>query len=123
MPYADSDFFLALFKPEDWLKGPAENLLRQHKGKIWTSHLAILEIFMVAKRLDLDVENIAGAIFEISEVRGVSKDIILGAAHLIKKEGVSVFDAFHSMTCGEDTIISSDSVFDKIGIKRIPLEK
>ena len=123
MPYADSDFFLALLKPEDWLKVPAKNLLKQYKGRIWTSQLAVIEIFMIAKRLDLDVENIASAIFELSDVRGISKDVVLGAAHLIKKEGVSVFDAFHSMTCGEDSIISSDSVFDKIGIKRIPLER
>jgi hypothetical protein len=38
--YADTDFFLALLKESDWLKGSAERLLQQYSRRICISPAA-----------------------------------------------------------------------------------
>ncbi len=123
MPYADADFLLALTKEKDWLAIKARETLRKHKGDIWTSLTAITEVLLVGKRLDMDPERLVANIISICNLREEEKEIALVAAHLIKKQKMNVFDALHAAICGNDVIISSDSVFDKIGVKRIPLEK
>ncbi len=35
--YTETDFFLALLKPKDWLKDNAEKIYKKHKDDIWTS--------------------------------------------------------------------------------------
>ena len=45
------------------------------------------------------------------------------AAHYMKAKNVNVFDAIHAGYCIRSTIISSDKVFDRLGLKRIALEK
>ncbi|MBI2583280.1 MAG: PIN domain-containing protein [Candidatus Aenigmarchaeota archaeon] len=121
MPYADSDFFLALIKEEDWLAERAEKILEQYKGRIWTSHWVIVEILMLAKKHNLDPENV---IFRIRQLARIEGDflILIAVAHLMKERGMRVFDALHALSCGHDSIISSDRIFDKIGLERIKLE-
>ena len=121
MPYADTDFFLALLKPSDWLRKPAQRLLREHKGNTWTSGWTIVELMLIAKRFNLDLERVVMSVFELTEVRGINRDAALGASHLVMSKGMNVFDSLHAMTCGDDSIISSDKVFDEIGMKRIIL--
>jgi hypothetical protein len=40
----------------------------------------------------------------------------------MKEKGMNVFDALHAVTCGDNMIISSDSIFDMVGLGRISLE-
>ena len=40
MIYADTDFFLALLKPDDWLKEAAMRLCKQHRGELSTREMA-----------------------------------------------------------------------------------
>lgn len=120
MPYADSDFFIALLKEEDWLGARAKEILGQYKGSIRTSHWAVVEMLMLAKKYNLDPENL---VFRIRQIAAIEGDFaaLLGVAHLMKERGMNVFDALHAISCGHDIIISSDKVFDELGLRRIRL--
>lgn len=121
--FADTDFILALIKDSDWLKKKAIKILKENKGKIFTSISVIIEIALVCKRFNINTLN---AFADISEIINLDKEtytICMRAALYIEKYNLSVFDAFHAAFCSDDTIISSDSVYDTIGIERIKLEE
>lgn len=122
MPYADSDFFIALLKEDDWLKKKAETILKEYKNKIWTSNYAIIEMLLLSKKFGLDPEKIVASIVQIARV---NNDIshILSAAHLMKEKNMTTFDALHAVCSKNDIVISSDEIFEKIGLKRIKLEE
>ncbi|MBI2085431.1 MAG: PIN domain-containing protein [Candidatus Aenigmarchaeota archaeon] len=121
MPYADTDFLLALLKPGDWLKEPAEKTLNAYEGTIWTSIITIAEAVMVGRNMGLNAEEMVSKIVEICKLSEDDKRMALQAAVFISRHGLSTFDAFHAAFAANDAIISSDSVFDKIGLKRINL--
>ncbi|RLI78950.1 pilus assembly protein [Archaeoglobales archaeon] len=118
MIYADTDFFIALLKPKDRLKDKAKRAFERYKGQITTSEVTFIELALLAKRYNLDVVKLITSVMAIC---GIEEDTYLKAAIYMRDYGVGVFDAFHAAHCG-DTIISSDHIFDKIGIKRIRLE-
>ncbi len=119
MIYADTDFFLALLKPKDWLKDKAKAILNKYKGQITTSEITFIELMLLAKRYNLDPVKITISVMAICNI---DDEKLLKAAIYIRDYNVGVFDAFHAVHCN-GTIISSNSVFDKLGIKRIKLEK
>jgi predicted nucleic acid-binding protein len=121
LPYADTDFFVALIGENDRLRKRAEELYNKHKGKIWTSVVTVLEIVLVAKRRGASIERVVRDFLELSEVRGVSRSSLMEAAHYIDEEHVSIFDAFHAALTQGDEIISSDEIYDHLGIPRIRL--
>lgn len=123
MTYADTDFFLALIKETDWLKARARSLLAAYRGHLWTSVVTIVELLLLAREFELDPEVIVLDSAEIAEIRGTDVKILLAAAHFMKEFGLHTFDALHAAFAQGDEILSSDRVFDKIGLKRIPLEK
>jgi len=45
-------------KKSDWLKEPAERLLKQYRGSLWTSRTAITEMLLVGDRHGLDPETV-----------------------------------------------------------------
>ena len=53
----------------------------------------------------------------------ITIEICLAVSDLIRKYHCTVFDAFHAMISNGDIIISSDKIYDKIGLRRIPLEE
>lgn len=121
--YADTDFFLALLKEKDWLKENAEKILEGHKGSIWTSIVTVTELFLIAKKYNLDPIALCSSLLSICEVKGAESDLLLRAAHYMKK-GLGVFDAFHASYAFDGEIVSSDKVFDSIkSLKRVRLEK
>ena len=123
--YADTDFFLALIKKDDWLKKKAEKLFRQYKNELWTSTLTIKELMLMAYRDDKDATEIIEKAFALMPVKEIDIGIEghIAACYLIKKYKMTPFDALHAVICGNDTIISSDKKYDLIGLKRIKLEK
>ncbi len=121
--YADTDFFLALLKESDWLRDRALHLERKYHGRIRTSVATLIELLLLAKRFSIDPERLVAGAFAIALPVGISHETALLAAHYIKDKGFHVFDALHAAYCDGDEIISSDHVFDSIGIKRIALEK
>lgn len=120
VPYADTDFLMALLKPKDWLKEPAEELLKKHHGNLWASAGSVIEVLLLCDEYNLDAEDVIVSLYELVDVHVLPRDIALAAAHLVKK-GLRVFDAFHAAYATDDAIISSDDIFDKAGLKRIPL--
>jgi predicted nucleic acid-binding protein len=124
LTYADTDFFVALAKESDWLKASAERLLREHLGRIWTSPATLIELLLLSAELRLDPETVIADVLKIARLRSGDAAVFLRAAKYIKEDNVRVFDALHAATCGADCpIISSDRVFDRLGMKRIPLEQ
>ena len=122
MIYADTDFFLALMKKTDWLKTPALSLYEKYKGDIWTSPTTLIELLLVAEEYELDPERIVMDAMLLAELRGGVPKTYALAGWYVKTRGVGVFDALHAAFCGNECqILSSDKVFDKIGLKRIPL--
>ncbi len=118
MPYADTDFFIAISNSNDRLNNWAINALEKYKGAIYTSILTLVELALVSVRKGIPVEGMIASVLSIAELRGASKQNALAAAHLIDHEGVGVFDAFHASLC-EGEIISSDHIYEKLGVKRV----
>ena len=80
------------------------------------------ELFLIAKRLDLDPEKLLLNVLELAHFDDEETNAFLTASRHIKHDKVNVFDAIHAAHCGKhNTIISSDKVFDRLGIKRIKL--
>ncbi|WP_297550484.1 PIN domain-containing protein [Thermococcus sp.] len=118
MIYADTDLFLALMKPNDWLKENAKKILKRYEGQITTSETTFLELLIVAKKYDLDPVRLTSAVMALT---GIEDDVYLRAAYYMKEHGLNAFDAFHAAKCG-GVIISSDRIYEKVGIKRIRLK-
>ncbi|HMF32928.1 MAG TPA: PIN domain-containing protein [Candidatus Lokiarchaeia archaeon] len=116
--YADTDFFLALLKPSDWLKERAKEIREQFADQITTSEVTFIELMLLCKRFNLEPVKITSAAMKIGHL---DDPVLLKAALNIEKGG-NVFDSFHAAHC-EESIISSDDVFDKLfGLTRINLE-
>ena len=122
MVYADTDFFLALMKESDWLKSNAHKLYKQHKGNIWTSPATLIELLWLARKYCLDATRLILDALEIAELKDCDPKVFLTAAAFMRNEDVEALDALHAANCGKDyQIISSDKIYDTLGIKRIPL--
>lgn len=119
--YADTDFFLAIAKKEDWLKTNAQKLYNKHRGNIHTNILALVEMALISEKKNLDFEKIISSIFDIADVEGITIEEGMEIAHLINNK-IGVFDAFHAVLSRGLPIVSSDHVYDKIGKERIKLE-
>jgi predicted nucleic acid-binding protein len=119
MVYADTDLFLALLKPSDWLKENARKIYERYRGQITTSEATLMELLILSKRFSLDPVRLMAAVMAMTDIED---EAYLRAAYYMKEHGLNPFDALHAAKCG-GTIISSDKAFDKLGIKRIKLEK
>lgn len=117
--YADTDFLFALASKEDRFNRQAEMIYKENRGRIRTSTAALIEILLVSRKKVKDLEELIlsiGYLLELPELRELA-----AAAHYMKKFGAEPFDAVHAAFCGDDFIISSDAIYDKIGIPRIRL--
>ena len=122
MIYADTDFFLALLKDSDWLKTPALKLLDEHRGKLWTSPATMIELLLLAAEFNLDPHRLLVDALSLAELKGGEADVFLAAAAYMQEHQSGVFDSLHAAYCGTGSkIISSDRVFDKLGLERIGL--
>ncbi|MDE1856223.1 MAG: PIN domain-containing protein [Candidatus Micrarchaeota archaeon] len=119
MMYADSDFFLALLKGSDWLKTNATRLLERYRNNISTSETTFVELMLLAERYQLDPVRVVADVLAITKS---SDTTYLKAAYYIKEKKINVFDAFHAAHA-EEGIISSDKVYDRLGLSRTKLEE
>ena len=123
--YADLDFFLALLKEKDWLKTRAEEIYTKHYKDIWTSTITLQEIILYATREKHNpaeyIEKMLGLVKVKESI--ITVEICFGVADLMNKYNFTTFDAFHAMLCEGDIIISSDKIYDRIGLKRLKLEE
>ena len=117
MPYADTDFFIAIANSDDRLNSWAIKVLEDYEGRIYTSILTLVELALVSVRRGIPVEGMIASVLSIAELKGANKSNALAAAHLIDHEKTGVFDSFHASLCGGE-IISSDHIYEKLGVKR-----
>ncbi|ARS90320.1 PIN domain-containing protein [Natrarchaeobaculum aegyptiacum] len=117
--YADTDFWVAILKDDDWLADRAEARLEQYRGEIDVSLATFIELFLIEERYSFDREQAALAIFELVDC-DVDPDVVFQASAYID-DGLTTFDAFHA-ALADDAILSSDRAFDAIEIDRVPLE-
>lgn len=117
----DTDFLLALLKPEDWLKGPAKAVRDRHQGELRNTEANLVELLLVIERFDLDpVEAVAQA-HRIAPFDNV--DVAMMAARNCAAFGLTAVDAVlaaHAEDLGEP-IVSSDRAFERLGLERVPL--
>ncbi|QZA88411.1 PIN domain-containing protein [Salinarchaeum sp. IM2453] len=121
MIYADTDFFIALVKDDDWLQERAETIARENAGEIYTSRRTLLELLMISDRFEFDrVEALSYAL----EIASVPEDerVLFQAADYMEQHGLTAFDAYHVAYANGDPIISSDKSFDDVTDDRISLE-
>jgi len=123
--YADLDFFLALLKADDWLKKRAEEIYRKNYKEIWTSAITLQEIMLYAIREGRNPSEYVERLLGLVKVKEtvITIEMCLGVTDLINKHKFNFFDAFHAMACEGDAIISSDKIYDRIGLERIKLEE
>jgi predicted nucleic acid-binding protein len=121
MIYADTDFFIALVKDDDWLQERARALAVEHDD-IYTSRATLLELLLISDRFEFDR---MAALTHALEIASVPEDegVLFQAADLMDQEGLTAFDAYHAAYAGTDPVISSDQALDDADIERIPLER
>lgn len=120
MPYADTDFFIALMRTNDRLNRSAIEVYNKYKNRIYTSLAVVIEILLITKRFDISSSEAMDYILKIAKVKDVQISVILLAIAYIEEHKLGIFDAFHAALC-DGEIISSDHIYDKIGIDRIKL--
>jgi predicted nucleic acid-binding protein len=117
--YADTDFWIALLKRDDWLTERAEDLYAEYEDDLEVSLPTFVELFLIEEQFSFDRERATISILEMTDA-DVDEQVVFQASEYID-EGLNVFDAFHAALAGE-SILSSDKAFDDIGIERVQLE-
>ena len=122
MIYADTDFFIALVKDDDWLQQRATTIATEHEGEIYTSRATLLEILMISDRFEFDRMEALSYVLEIASV-AEDETVLFQAADYMEQFGLTAFDAYHLAYADHDPIISSDNSFDDVTDDRIPIEQ
>ena len=122
MIYADTDFFIALVKDDDWLQQRATTIATEHEGEIYTSRATLLEILMISDRFEFDRMEALSYVLEIASV-AEDETVLFQAADYMEQFGLTAFDAYHLAYADHDSIISSDNSFDDVTDARIPIEQ
>lgn len=101
-----------------------ERIYKKHKNEIWTSAITLQELILIARRENIDSGILIESMINLCEIKDVNLDteMMLTSVEIMKKYNATFFDALHAVACNNDEIISSDSFFDRIGLKRIKLE-
>jgi len=123
--YAETDFFLALVKDDDWLGEAAETVYRDRKDELWTSQFTLIELLLVAYRDGRDAERVVTNAATLVEVRG-DVETVVSAATYVEDHGFTPFDALHLVESDGETIVSSDDTYEdvapRLDLKSIPEE-
>ena len=122
MLYADTDFFVALVKDDDWLQERAAALARENEGEIYTSRATLLELLMISERFEFDRMEALSYALEIASVPE-DESVLFRAADYVEQHGLTAFDAYHVAYADEDPIVSSDTSFDDVTDDRVPIEE
>lgn len=109
--YAETDFLLALVKEDDWLQAAAGSVYEAHKGDLWTSEHALVELLLVAYREGMDTERVVADAIDLLEVRG-DADRVLAATTYVEDHGFTPYDALHLAASVGDIIVSSDEAYE-----------
>lgn len=122
MIYAETDFFIALVKDDDWLGERPETIAREYEGDIYTSRATLLELLMISDRFAFDRMDALSYVLELATVPE-DESVLFQAADYMDQYDLTAFDAYHLAFADTDPIISSDTAFDSVTDDRIPIEK
>ncbi|MCL9812410.1 type II toxin-antitoxin system VapC family toxin [Natranaeroarchaeum aerophilus] len=122
MIYADTDFFIALVKDDDWLQERAATIAAENEGEIYTSRATLLELLMISDRFSFDRMEALSYVLEIAAIPE-EETVLFQAADYMEQHGVTAFDAYHLAYAGDDPVVSSDTAFDTVTDDRIPIEE
>jgi len=122
MIYADTDFFIALVKDDDWLQERAATIASEHAGEIYTSRATLLELLMISDRFEFDRMEALSYALEIASLPE-DETVLFQAADYIAEYGLTAFDAYHIAYADHDPIVSSDTAFDDVTDGRIAIEE
>ena len=122
MIYADTDFFVAFTKDDDWLQGRAEAIARDHKRNIYTSRATLLELLMISERFEFDRMQALSPALEIASVPE-DESVLFQAVDYMEQHSLTAFDAYHVAYADDDTIVSSDTSFDDVTDDRLPIDE
>lgn len=135
MPIVDTQFLFAL-NPKDKHHTGALNILEKVKiGEVRdlvVTDTAIFEYYLVLRSRGVELEDIKslfGALNEIlgkygiKELKTLNKDLFVKQISIEKDHDLNFFDSLLAASAEnyDHSIISSDKVYDKLGLKRIPL--
>ncbi|ARS88458.1 type II toxin-antitoxin system VapC family toxin [Natrarchaeobaculum aegyptiacum] len=122
MIYADTDFFIALVKDDDWLQERAVSVAREYEGEIYTSRATLLELLVISDRFAFDRLEALSLSLQIASIQE-DEDVLFQAADYMEQDGLTAFDAYHLAYADDDPVVSSDNAFDEVTDDRIELEK
>ena len=117
--YADTDFWVALLKDDDWLAERAQEVLEEHGDELEVSLVTFVELFLIEERYTFDRETAVTSILELADYDGDENAVYQASEYI--DDGLNTFDAFHAALADEG-IVSSDKAFDKIDVERLSLE-
>jgi len=120
--YVETDFLLALAKPDDWLSDRAEAALDEHE--VYTSVVAYTEFFLIADDYNLDRRRAVSNLLDLVPVRPEPHgEAVLRAAKYQQEEGLTPVDSVHAALAeSEGKILGSDGAYDDLNLERVPLE-
>lgn len=122
MIYADTDFFIALVKDDDWLQDRAVEIALENEDEIYTSRATLLELLVISDRFEFDrLEALTYAL----EIASVPEDeaVLFQAADYMEQAGLTAFDAYHVAYADGDPIVSSDESIGDVATDRIAIEE
>ncbi|QLG50281.1 type II toxin-antitoxin system VapC family toxin [Natrinema halophilum] len=122
MTYADTDFFIALVKDDDWLRDRAAEIALENEGEIYPSRATLLELLVISDRFEFDRMEALTYALEIAAVPE-DEDVLLQAADYMEQNELTAFDAYHVAYADEDPLVSSDELFDDATDNRIAIEE
>ena len=124
--YAETDFILALIKENDWLKNNAEKVYEKYKNEIWSSQVLLQELMLYCYKNKIDSVKVIDETAKLIQIKDISinYEYFIAVGHVMNAYLASPFDAMHAIAAKNDgRIISSDSIYDRIGLTRIKLEE
>lgn len=118
--YVDTDFIIALTRPEDRLHKEAEEKFEEYQDRLVATPFVFLELSLVAIDWVDDIQPIFANLLELVEYTG-DEEAVLRAAFYMDEDELTPFDAFHCAHIHQEKVISSDEKFDKTDVDRIEL--
>ncbi len=127
--YVETDFLIALVKNDDWLQESALHELEE-RDDIHTSILAYAEVLVLFYDRDdseykIDAPRAIANLLELVPIEPEThEDAVLAAATFLDEYEMTPFDALHAgvIATGEETVLSTEQDYDKVGLDRVPLE-
>jgi len=121
---------ISMLKEEDELKPSAIKIflaVRQGRIELFTSAAALLEVLFWASKAKARRayvrEYVRTAARLVSEVFPLSYDVLIIAAEHLQAKPVFVLDALHAAAARAWPILSSDTIYERLGLERVnPVE-